>query len=412
MRNTTWTIAALALSAVACGDSPTAPEREITLYFCETAWAAYQNEGEPWRSFPSTPREATFRATNRLAIATMNTSSSQLSVYYLTAEQAKATFTCNAPPSGTGSTKQLHGSVAGVASDATVSISMGRNLAAATPTSPTFQVDAVGDRAADLVATHNPPALNSPDSPLSIRTDKFIIRRGEDHANGATMPVLDFSSSEAFAAQANALTIDALPSSAANTVQAIQNVVTQRGAYAFLRYDLYEGNNPVTTYSLPASRVADGDLHQIQVSTQGRTILFYYQSPADRTLSAGPTPFLPLFTEPASPSDHVVRIDVTSQPDYGSAITVDLNQFRPTSNIFYRITATKEYLGGTPAKWSLTVPDLTSVPGFTPSWALSTGTTLWTVGVSGVPYGFSPATARDGDIYRSANVSSSVVLGQ
>jgi hypothetical protein len=411
MRIKTRAIAALALSVVACGDS-TAPDDRITLYFCEVAWAAYQNEGEPWTSFPSTPREATFRATDRLAIATMNTSSSQLTVYYLTAEQAKATFTCNAPPSGTISTKQLHGSVAGVASDATVSISMGRNLALATPTSPTFQVDAVGDKAADLVATHNPPASDAPNSPVSIRTDKLIIRRGENHANGATMPVLDFSSAEAFAPQPNALTIDGLPSTANNMVQASQSVVTQRGSYAFLRYDLYQGNNPVIMYSLPTSRVADGDLHQIQVSTQGRTILFYYQSPADRTLSVGPTPFLPLFTQPASPSDPVLRIDVTSQADYGSGITVDLSQFRPTANNFVRISASKEYFGGTPVKWSLTVPDLTSVPGFSPSWGLSTGTTQWTVGVGGVPYGFSPATARDGDIYRSANVSSSIVLGQ
>ena len=411
MRDRRRTIVALALSAVACGDS-TGPDDRITLYFCEVEWAAYQNEGEPWRSFTSTPREATFKATDRLAIATMNTSSSQLTVYYLTAEQAKATFTCNAPPSGTISTKQLRGSVAGVASDGNVSISMGRNRAGATPTSLTFQVDAPGDGAADLIATHNGPVSESPDAPVSIRTDKIIIRRGENHANGATMPVLDFSSSEAFVPQANALTIDALPSTASNMVQASQSVVTQRGSYAFLRYDLYEGNNPVIMYSLPTSRVADGDLHQIQVSTQGRTILFYYQSPADRTLSAGPTPFLPLFTQPASPSDHVVRIDVTSQPDYGSGITVDLNQFRQPSNAFVRISATKEYFGGTPVKWSLAVPDLTGVPGFSPSWGLSPGTTLWTVGVSGVPYAFSPATARDGDIYRSANVSSSVVLGQ
>src|SRR5688500_17600923 len=147
----TCSIAALALSAVACGDS-TGPDDRITLYFCEVAWAAYQNEGEPWRSFSSTPREATFKATDRLAIATMNTFSSQLTVYYLTAEQAKATFTCNAPPSGTISTKQLHGSVAGVVSDGAASISMGRNVAVATAASPTFQVEAVGDGPADLIA--------------------------------------------------------------------------------------------------------------------------------------------------------------------------------------------------------------------------------------------------------------------
>jgi hypothetical protein len=202
------TPAVLALSAIACGGDSTGPDDEITLYFCHVAWAAYQNEGESWTALPPNPQQATFVPSERLAIATVSTDGPQLTVRFLTVQQAQATFICNAPTS-TPPTRELHGSVAGVAPDANVSISMGRNGAGANAMTPTFQIGAVGDGPSDLVATHNPPFTDVAGS-LSLRTDKMIVRRGENHANGATMPVLDFSSPEAFAPQANTLTVDGL----------------------------------------------------------------------------------------------------------------------------------------------------------------------------------------------------------
>jgi hypothetical protein len=80
--------------------------------------------------------------------------------------------------------------------------------------------------------------------------------------------------------------------------------------------------------------------------------------------------------------------------------------------VFASVSATREYFGGTPMTWSVVVPDLSGLPGFLPAWELTPGTTLWTVGVSGVPYAFSPATARDGDVYRGASVSGSITLSQ
>jgi hypothetical protein len=334
---------------------------------------------------------------------------SQTAVYYLTAEQAQATFTCNAPPPTT-PTKLLHGSVAGVASDATVSISMGRNGAVADATVPTFQV-AVGDGLADLVATHNPPETDVAGL-LSFRTDKMIIRRGENHANGATMAVLDFSSPEAFAPQANTLTISNFGISHGQLILA-QNVLTERGGYGFLGLDIGTGTTTVTTFGVPVSRLAAGDLHQVDVRIQDRRILFFYHTPADRTIPVGPTAHLPLITEPTNAPGELLRFEVRSQPEYDAGIGVNLSQSPSgTMAVFISVNATREYFGGTPTTWSLVVPDLTAVPGFSPSWGFTSGTTLWTVGVSGVPYRLSPSSARDGDVYRGASVTGSIVLGQ
>jgi hypothetical protein len=404
------TIAALSLCAAACDDSVTAPTREITLYFC-AAWAAYQNEGESWESFPSAPREVTFTATERLAIATVSRVGPQaeplLEIHYLTAEQAEATFTCGAPESGTSSTKQLRGSVAGLSPGATVAISMGHGIATANATFPTFQVRAVRDGPADLIATHRPPFTSTPPSG---RVDKIIIRRDENHVDGATMPVLDFSSFEAFAPQSNTLTIDGL--SAGTTLSVQTHIMTGRGASSFLKYDFDQSSAVVTTYSLPASRLADGDLHQANADTRNRSILFFYRDPTDRTLALGPVASTPVFTTTGSSSDQVVRIDVDAQPEYDSQISIILSHPQPsTSNNTVVIRATKEYFGGTPATWSLTLPDLIGVPGFSPLWGLSPGGNGWTLTVSGLPYGFSSGSARDGDVYRSASAFGVTLIG-
>jgi hypothetical protein len=403
------TIVALALSAVACGDSPTAPGREITLYFCDKAWVAYQNEGEAWRSLPPAPREATFRATERLAIAIGAPGTTpQLEIRYLTAEQAEAIFICGAPGSGTPTGKELHGSVAGIASDATVVIQMGRDAASATAASPTFQLDAVSDGPVDLVAALFPPPSSTEPS---FRADKFIIRHGVNHADGATMPALDFSSSEAFAPQLNTLTLEGLPPTV-SSLSMVQDFVTQRGTNGFLMYDFDLGSSTtvVTTYSLPASRVADGDLHRIDVGNADRRILFFYRTPADRTLSAGPNMSLPVFTQPTASPDEVLRMDVASQPEYGSQVSMMLTQFVSSTNKFVAVRATKEYFGGTPTTWSLVLPDLTGVPGFSPAWGLSPGETGWTVGATGVPHHLPPASWRDCDVYRGASVHGFTII--
>ena len=402
-------VVGLALGAIACGgDGPTAPKQEVTLYFCGITWAAYRNEGEPWRALESTPQVATFKATDRLAIATVRQVGSGpspwLEVYYLTADQAEATFTCGGPGSGPSPFRQLHGSVIGLASGATAWISMGRDLTYVTANLTPFDVRAPAAAPADLLATHEP----FDDSPTSGRADKVIIRRAVDYADGATIPVLEFSS-EAFAPQMNALTVDGVSGGPLTVYVGFR---TGRGASGVINYDVQHAGNVVTTSSVPESRLATGDLHTVSVASSDRTLLYFYRAPANRSVAFGPAARTPVITIPGQTGE-LLRLEVASQAEYAEQVSVRFTppQPAPSANTVV-LTATKEYFGGTPGTWSLVLPDLRSAAGFLPSWGPATGGNAWTLTVTGLPRGLAPSSAGDGDIYRSASAFGTVTIAQ
>lgn len=405
-------VALLALGAAACGggDGPTAlPKRQVTLYFCGLRWAAYRNEGESWTALTSAPQVASFEATDRLAIATVSqsgSSSPRLEVYYLTAEQAEATFVCGAPGSGAVPGKRLLGSVAGLASGATAWISMGRTITYVTASSPAFEVRAPLDGPADLVATHEPASGSS----LSARVDKVIIRRGETHGDGATMPVLDFSSPEAFAPQTTTLTVDGLTTAGPLTVYV--GIRTGRDVTANLSYDIQHRGTVFTTASVPESRLATGDLHTLSVGSFDRTLLYFYRTPADRRIALGPVAATPTFTIPGAAGE-VLRMSVASQADYAAQASVLFTPPQPaTSGNTVVLTATREYFGGTPGTWSLVLPDLRGVSGFLSVWGPAAGGNAWTLTLSGFPNALSPSSAADGDIYRAASATGVITIPQ
>ncbi len=403
-------ITAIALGVAACGgggDGPTGlTKREVTLYFCGITWAAYRNEGESWTTLPATPQVVVFGATDRLAIATVSRSggsSPRLDVHYLTAEQAEATFVCGAPGS-VPTTKRLFGSVTGLASDATAWISMGPATTYATPNGTAFEVRAPADGTADLVATHEPFS-----SPTSGRADKVIIRHGETHADGATMPVLDFSSTEAFAPQSSALTVDGFFS---GVLTVYGGVRTARGAVLTLAYDIEHGSAVFTTLSVPESRLATGDLHLVSAATSDRSLLHWYQTPADRRVALGPSARIPGFAIPGGTGE-VLRLSVASQAEYAEQATVLFTPPQPaTSGNTVVLTATKEYFGGTPGTWMLVLPDLRGVSGFMPIWGPAPGGNGWRLTVSSFPHGLSPSSPVDGDIYRTASATGVITIPQ
>jgi hypothetical protein len=177
----------LAAAVVACGDS-TSPTRGITLPICPgTLWAGVQNEGEDWVTIANGPTDATIEASERLIVATITSGSGgALTFYYLTRDQAQATFACSAA-----GTKQLSGSVTGTSG--LTQIAMGSSTAGTGTLFTDFTLTNLPDGPLDLVATHRNTA---------------IIRRRVSYPNGATIPVLDFSSAEAFGLQSHTLAIE------------------------------------------------------------------------------------------------------------------------------------------------------------------------------------------------------------
>lgn len=232
----------LLAAAVACGD-PAGPTRNVTLSFCAgTLWAGVQNEGQDWVTIANGPTDATIDVSERLIVARIRGGNNgELAFYYLTRDQAQATFICPSP-----GTKQLSGSVAGTSGLTQIAIG---NSAEGTGTLFTsFTLTNVQDGPLDLVATHRNTA---------------IIRRRVNYANGATIPVLDFSSAEAFALQAHTLAIEL------NGIVAPQwgtAIMTNGGT----RANLSSSGPPCCTdgriYTLPASRQESGDRYHLIVT--------------------------------------------------------------------------------------------------------------------------------------------------
>jgi hypothetical protein len=390
MRHRQSTIVLVAATIAACGDS-TAPTRGVTLSLCSgTTWAGVQNEGRGWVTIADGPTDATVDATERLVVATITGGSGgQLAFYYLTRAQAQETFVCSPTAGGT---KQLAGTVAGTSGGYT-QIAMGKTVLftfTTVSTFPTgFALRDLPDGPLDLVAVHEGTA---------------IVRRRVNYPDGGTIPVLDFSSAEAFALQSHTLTIEPTALGAARWQTW---VMTNGGTSSLLTVTACCTGG--TIYSLPASHQESGDLYHLIVASGSvddlRSVDGFYDTPSNQTVAFGPPASRATITTVAAPGQ-LWRAEIPSQPEYGSQIELVVSAPQPPSGITnpttIAIRASKEYFGGTPAKWTFTVPDLSSVAGFPAGWPIVSAPQSGRVTAGDPPWGFSPSRARPGDVYRRA----------
>jgi hypothetical protein len=391
MRHSASAIVFLAAAVAACGD-PAGPTRSVTLSFCSgTSWAGVQNEGQGWVTVAEGPTDATVDATERLVVATItSTSGGQLAFYYLTRAQAQETFVCSPTAGGT---KQLSGSVAGTSGGFT-QIAMGKTAVftfTTVATFPTrFSLRDLPERPLDLVAVHEGTA---------------IVRRRVNYPNGGTIPVLDFSSAEAFALQSHTLTVEPTGLSAARWQTWI---MTNGGTSSLLTINACCTGG--TIYSLPASHQESGDLYRLVVASESvddlRFVDRFYDTPSNQTVAFGPPASRATITTVATPGQ-LWRAEIPSQPEYASQIELVVGAPQPSTNTTtVAIRASKEYFGGTPTTWTFTVPDLSSVAGFPAGWPIVSGARDGRVTASDAPWLFSPSRARAGDVYRTATTAS------
>ncbi len=382
-------VALLALAA--CSDSPAAPLETTVLRLCATFdWFAYRNEGGEWMRVAGSAGTYEFAATERLAIAyarssTANTSS-DLRVNFLTAAQAAGVYGCGAttiPPSGT-----VSGTVGGLAGDDYADVTYGASSSTARSTSPSILLYAYTG-ATDLVATSVAP-VRAPD-----HADRLIIRRAQSYAAGSSI-ALDFSSNEALAPAENVLTWNSA------------------GAHVQVNYRTPSGNNLVLQstvvgaaaqrsplYSIPTARQVAGDVHELFLGSGQRLVMLYYREARDRSLTLGPPASPPTFTTLATTPYRRVRVEVPAQSEYDASVSVLFQQL----GSLVGMVATREYFGGTPQTWSLSVPDLRGVAGFDATVGLQAGRFDWTINVSSRPYLFAPLQATDGHVNRFATVA-------
>lgn len=397
------TVVSLVMFVAACSSGPTGTDRSPRathqLDLCRPAsgdaWVAYQNDGGTWAT--PTGENFSIEATDRLTVAVATPLSrasgatGSLSIYRLTAEQAQAMFGCAAPGVPFPGANKWSGVVSGLRGDTSGMLSAGKMTGwIANASHPAFTLGGVPDTAVDLLgvrihylASHWEP-------------DVMIARPAQRLPNGATVPELNFDSLEAFPLQRSALTVRGVPMVYGferyiplvlqDELESPTGEITLAGG----TLTPFDPNVGPATYSsgiftVPAAKQWAPLTYSARIwvftnadrppASEIRATL-YYRTPGDRTIAFPPAVSTPAISDEASSPYRRVRFDVASQPDYDAVMDVS---FHDSRNDYFELYATREYFGSTPATWSLSIPDLSSAPGFVSSWAPQPGPLSWTV---------------------------------
>lgn len=391
---------ALLSMALAGCDGGTGPRtQDITLHLCDDSqWIAYQNDGGSWTRLGEGNGVYVFAATDRLGVARLQlppgSGSSALFVDYLTADQVATKLGC---PQRSDLPGAIGGDVAGLTPFHWGYISFNGVLSHAPTGSTTWSL-----QAQPVPATLFAARFDSGNA--SVRANRMIIRRDRSYVAGTVVPLLDFESAEAFDPQINTVSYTGGP-----TYVTVWYITGGRhhliSAYPLGAFGEGQLLRTAPMHSVPADRLAPGDLHALLMAPDNRVGEFYVREGSDRTLALGAQLTTPAFSTVATVPYRIVRMDVPSQPDYPESISVDMYQFRSTSTTRIMLRATREYFGGTPVLWSLTIPDLSGAAGFPMMAAFGGGEIDWDVTGSNRRVGYGPATAQDGDRIISARVS-------
>ena len=312
------------------------------------------------------------RASSRAAIASLTPvldgEFSVLRVLYGAPDELSTQGDTTSADCLTGTFKSLHGNVSGIATTEAAFIAVG--LLARTGVVPRegldFTVDGVAPGPQDLLAVRTAQAV----------PPRLILRRNLDLPNGSVVPTLDFASAEAFDMVTATLTIGSLGGDS-NPVVDFSVLTTPHGEF-FLPIAASGNGSPQPYLALPADKLLAGDLERLHVSANGtssRTADLYFRAPTDRTVTLGSRIEAPTISVVGGGGTPRLRAHYVAQVDYDKASSIVYNQ--PTSTGFVAVSMTPAYAalaGG----YDLDGPDLASVPGFDPSWALQTGVINWT----------------------------------
>lgn len=262
---------------------------------------------------------------------------------------------------------------------------------------PNFTLVGVPGGPRDLIAgMHGSKGANGL-TPLQ----KLIIRRGVDYADNATTPTLDMAGPESFFPVAHRVLINNLGTDQQTVSEGFNTV---NGASAPLYEDIggtSQAGPAVLYFAVPDSLLQPGDLHTIQVAaappgnnpTSFRLLLMMLHSATDPTITLGPPLAAPTVTSVAATPYLQPRAQLQSQSQYNGVVDA---QFAQNANSV-DVAATAAYFGGTPATWTVSVPDLTAA-GYDPAWGLRSGTPVdWQVNAfAGDFLVFGGATPFDG----------------
>ena len=379
----------------------------VTMPFCAgglPTWFAIRNEGYQWQQISATGTGFTFEATQRteVAFAFVGGGGSDVSVYQLDRSELFLFDDRQCP-----GTRNYSGVVSGLSTGQSALITFGSADAFANASAPSFSLEDVPSGAIDLVATRGVITSQTFPSP-----DRIIIRRGLDLPTGSVIPDLNFAAAEAFAPAAATATVTNVPEGSTVSIQ--NSLLTATGALGLLQFS-QATTMPVSLYFVPLAMMVAGDLHEFYADAAqssnliGQGYVEYTAAVGDKSVALGPPLTTATITMVASGAYSRPRATFPSQAEYGEVGLARFLQQSLASSTFITLVASAAYHGGTPASWTLVVPDFSGAAGFDNSWMLRPGinTALLTEAFSGPSHVLFGAQPSAGDAYRFAYRQSS-----
>lgn len=412
--------ATLAALAACNGDNPTEPRvvmptlapptalagGSITVTYCSTnapIWSAEQDGTGAWkRVLPTTGTTFVYTfTTGKGGVATVKKSGTgfTLDVVFATLADFNGqtkTQTLNCP-----GTKTVKGSVAHVATGQVASVDLGTSSAFLFGGGPTtFTLNNVEVGARDLIAAR---------ANTSFLVNSLIIRRSLNPTTGSTLPVLDFTSSAAFAPATAHATLSGIPTGSKASVAVL--FFSPRGTGAALAAASNVANVSISYEAIPIAKLLTGEFQLLAGTMSGttatRTTGVWLRTIVNRPLAFGPALNTPTISSAATTPYYRPKVMVASQTQYNKAISASFSQssVARTASVF----TTAAYLGAVPTTWSLALPDLHAVSGFLTTWAPMNGkATNWTVQGDGGTLPFFSASPPDGSTFLSATRTGSL----
>lgn len=361
----------------------------VSYAFCPTTglpvWVAVENGDNtaPWTAVTGSSGTYAFTITagkGGLAWVTQDANGTNLHIFYGTLADftAKSGEGCAA---GTGATRTLTGTVANTGTAAQVNIGLGSASAIVQrPAATAFTISGVEPGPHDLVAA-------TIDGAMPANGIRMLLRRAVDVSG--VLPVLDFSSSEAFTPAHATLNV------ANNTA----------GDFTVAEYFLHTSNSPLTPYftqfaqiatgwplfGVPTTLMQAGDLHYALVqafsgtgsSTKFRTAGVMFGGVTSQTVTLGSAPTPATITTTATSPYARLQASIPVQAEYAKLFEFDQSQSAP-SNHNVSIQATGGYVGSGISPVLLRTPDFTGVAAWQASYGpIPAFLTHWMVTTSG-----------------------------
>lgn len=340
-------------------------------------WFAAQNGSGAWTRITPTNNTYSFTAgaTNGVAWVTPADSGFTTNVFYLTRAELTAIALgsqCTSTVATAGS-KHLTGSFSGADPRGTVTVALGGAITEAVVThGPNFTIDNVPAGRRDLVAVVAFPNTNG-----TLAFSRMVFRRGVNYST--SIPTLDFVAGvDAFAPTFKPIQVtNGLP----DQVAATASFLSANGSSGeYLTAPAGPAGN-VGYVGIPDAMLQPGDLHVVSVfagaasGTAFRIAILLRHLAVNDAVTLGPALSQPTVSTLGSTPNLRLRTQLAFQNEYGTAASAEFDQGANSVSV----TTTAAYAGGTPAAWTLDIPDLASA-GYNATWGLRSGSSLdWEV---------------------------------